>query len=57
VIIALNVAMVLALVGSISILFTNENFEWATVFQYLFSEQVLAACTSGSSEACPSSCS
>ena len=42
VIIALNVAMVLALVGAVSILFTNENFEWATVFQYLFSEQVLA---------------
>ena len=42
VIIALNVAMVLALAGAISILVTNENFEWATVFQYLFSEQVLA---------------
>jgi polar amino acid transport system permease protein len=41
-IIGLNVVVVAALLWGVSILFTNPNFEWATVFQYLFNEQVLA---------------
>lgn len=40
-IIALNIAAVLALVWGISVLFTDKNFQWATVFQYLFDKQVL----------------
>jgi polar amino acid transport system permease protein len=41
-IIGLNAVVVAALLWGVSILFTNPNFEWATVFQYLFNEQVLA---------------